>query len=196
VTRPGAAKVVLALLLRGVVAHAAGEPTAVSAPSRPRRRPRRRPRPGVAPVDEPAAGPGTGRSRTSAPAGSRRPARSSRGLRRRPESYEVAVRLAWLNLQQRRLAEAIRRYRAAARWRGGPEAAQGLAAALTAQGYQLIAQGHRREARAAFAEAERLDPKGADARVGLKLAAPPPCWRRRGGWAASPLRWGRCGRSA
>jgi hypothetical protein len=94
-----------------------------------------------------------------------------------PESYEVAVRLAWLNLRQRRAAEAVRRYRAARALEGaGPEATQGLVSALTLAGYAALQRGERAAARAAFAEALALDPSAADARAGRRLAAPPPAW--------------------
>jgi tetratricopeptide (TPR) repeat protein len=109
-----------------------------------------------------------------------------------PESYEVALRLAWLDLKQRRVPDAIQRYRRARALEGaGSEATRGLVDALTLDGYRLLDGGYRREARAVFTEAAGLDPQAADARTGLRLAAPPPVFGAEGwlgGFTASLAR--------
>jgi tetratricopeptide (TPR) repeat protein len=91
----------------------------------------------------------------------------------RPDSYEVAVRLAYLSLKLRRGEEAIALYRLAAGLPGaGPEAQAGLGAALALLGYQELARGERAAARARFTAALAAAPGDADARRGLELAGP------------------------
>jgi len=76
-----------------------------------------------------------------------------------PDSYEVALRLAWLSLRLKKGEAAATLYRLAARLDGaGPEATQGLADALTLTGFDAFARGDRATARARWLEALRVNP--------------------------------------
>jgi tetratricopeptide (TPR) repeat protein len=92
-----------------------------------------------------------------------------------PDSYEVALRLAWLSLRLKKGEAAATLYRLAARLDGaGPEATQGLADALTLTGFDAFARGDRATARARWLEALRVNPSCADAPRGLDLIGPVP----------------------
>lgn len=92
-----------------------------------------------------------------------------------PDSYEVAVRLAWLSLRMKKTEAAALMYRRALRLDGaGPEAAQGLADALTLIGFGAFERGDRAAARGQFQEALRLNPSNTDAARGLDLLGPVP----------------------
>jgi hypothetical protein len=169
----------LATLLGGAAARADDDasPSSASAPAA-ASAPASAPAFVAAPADEPGLGPWD-RSIAHERAGRLETARAvlEEAYGVAPGSYEVAVRLAWLTLRQRRVVEAISRYRAARALEGaGAEATQGLAAALTLHGYALLGRGERAAARAALTEAVALDPRAADARAGVRLAVPPPAW--------------------
>ena len=90
---------------------------------------------------------------------------------REPAGYEVSVRLAWLSLELGDAARAVREYRHARTLPGaGPEAAQGLASALTLEGYDELEDGDRGRAREHWRAALALDPAQDDAQKGLDLA--------------------------
>lgn len=92
-----------------------------------------------------------------------------------PDSYEVALRLAWLNLRQRKGQEAATMYRRATLLEGaGHEATLGLADALTVIGFDALARGDRAAARTQWLEALRVSPSNTDARRGLDLIGPIP----------------------
>ncbi len=90
---------------------------------------------------------------------------------REPAGYEVSVRLGWLSLKLGDGARAAREYRHARTLPGaGPEATQGLASALTLEGYDELEDGDRGAARGHWRAALALDPAQDDARKGLDLA--------------------------
>ena len=90
-----------------------------------------------------------------------------------PAIYSVTVRLAWLSLRMSRATEAIDLYARAQQLPGAlPEATQGLALALTMEGYHQLDRGDIPAARRYLREALDSDPLSADASAGLALAGP------------------------
>jgi tetratricopeptide (TPR) repeat protein len=92
-----------------------------------------------------------------------------RGWGEAPESYEVTVRSAWLNLRLGRADKAAQAYRRARMLRGaGPEASTGLASALAELGHEQLQDNLSSEAEAQFKQAAALDPENQRARDGLR----------------------------
>ncbi len=89
------------------------------------------------------------------------------------DSYEVTMRLAYLESRLGRTDEAIALYRRArAMPPAGPDAAHGLALALTEQAYARMDEGDRAGARARLEEAVALSPNAEAPRRGLALLGP------------------------
>ena len=87
--------------------------------------------------------------------------------------YDVSIRVAWLTLRLREGREAVAHYRRArAMPAGGAEATEGLAMALTLDGYQQLDRGDLPSARRDFDEALALGESSGDARAGLGLTGP------------------------
>jgi len=89
------------------------------------------------------------------------------------DSYEVTMRLAYLESRLGRIEEAIALYRRArAMPPAGADAADGLALALTAQAYSRMEEGDREGARERLEEAVAASPDAEAPRRGLALLGP------------------------
>lgn len=89
------------------------------------------------------------------------------------DSYEVTMRLAYLENRLGHRDASIALYRKArAMPPAGPDAAAGLSAALTVEGYSRLDDGDRGGARERFEEAVATNPQASDARQGLGILGP------------------------
>jgi len=83
----------------------------------------------------------------------------ARGWGPEPESYEVTVRRAWLNLRMKKYEQAAALYRLSIPLPGaGPEARQGLASAVAGIGDTQAAEGNTDAAAATWRQALAIDP--------------------------------------